>query len=234
MIVTAIVLCGGPAPDPDVADLLPPSSIVLAADSGLDHAVSLGLTVTTLVGDMDSVSASALQQARADGLTIVEHPRDKDATDLDLALSIAADLADRVLVVDPGLGRLDHSIANTLLLGSERFADTEIVAYSGSGMITVVRGTRPLSGEPGDRVSLLAVAAPAHGVDTDGLRWPLEKATLRPGSTLGVSNELVRGSASVTVEEGVVLAVQPARGRFPEGLPATLSTLQDNLPEDHS
>lgn len=216
MTVTAIVVCGGPAPDPGVAALLPASSVVIAADSGLDHAVALGLAVTTVVGDMDSVSGLALDRARAEGLAIVEHPRDKDATDLDLALSIAADLADRVVVVDPGLGRLDHSIANTLLLGAKRFAGVELVAYSGSGMITVVRGNRRLAGAPGDHVSLLAVGAAAHEVTTEGLRWPLDAASLEPGSTLGVSNELVGPTALVTVGRGVVLAVQPKRGGFPE------------------
>ncbi len=216
MTVTAIVVCGGPAPDPGVAALLPASAVVIAADSGLDHAVTLGLAVTTVVGDMDSVSAPALKRARAEGLAIVEHSRDKDATDLDLALSIAAGLADRVVVVDPGLGRLDHSIANTLLLGAERFAGIELVAYSGSGMITVVRGTKRLAGAAGDHVSLLAVGSAAHEVTTEGLRWPLEAASLEPGSTLGVSNELVGARVSISVGRGVVLAVQPKRGRFPE------------------
>jgi thiamine pyrophosphokinase len=58
-------------------------------------------------------------------------------------------------------------------------------------------------------VSLLAVHGPAAGVSTTGMAYPLWGETLHPGSTRGVSNELVTAAASVTVGRGVVLAVQP-------------------------
>ena len=42
-------------------------------------------------------------------------------------------------------------------------------------------GTPPA---PGALVSLLPIGAPAHGVTTTGLRWPLADATLSPGDTV--------------------------------------------------
>jgi thiamine pyrophosphokinase len=53
------------------------------------------------------------------------------------------------------------------------------------------------------------VGGPALGVRTQGLRYPLADEELVPGSTRGVSNELLDSEATVTVERGVVLAVQP-------------------------
>ncbi len=208
---TVVVVTGGPAPDPSIAAFLPDTDQVVVADSGLDHARALGLVPTLLVGDLDSISPEGLRWAREHGIATDEHPADKDATDLDLALSAAAPGNDRIVVVDAGAGRLDHSVANLLLLASDRFARLVVSAYTGDALVTVVRGEQVLAGRPGSVVSLLAVGGPATGVTTSGLRWALADATLEPCSTLGVSNELVDARATVTVAAGVVLAIQPER-----------------------
>ena len=44
---------------------------------------------------------------------------------------------------------------------------------------------------------------------TDGLRWPLEDATLEAGTSLAISNEFAAPRASVRVRDGVVLAIRP-------------------------
>ena len=66
----ALVIAGGDAPRAE--DLLGEGSWewVVAADSGLDHAEALGLTVDRGAGDLDSVSPAALRRARAAGVAI--------------------------------------------------------------------------------------------------------------------------------------------------------------------
>ncbi len=44
---------------------------------------------------------------------------------------------------------------------------------------------------------------------TEGLRYPLAGEDLDPGTTRGVSNELIAPSARVSVQTGVLLAIQP-------------------------
>ena len=211
MIRRALVVAGGPAPGDGVIDALPDVDVVIAADGGTDHARRLGLIPDVVVGDLDSVSGAGLAWVREAGIRVIEHPVDKDATDLDLALSHAAEVADEIVVIDSGAGRIDHSTANTLLLASARFAEVSVTALTQDGVISVIRRNRTLRGHVGDVVSLLAVAGPALGVTTTGLRWPLQDAVLEPGSTLGVSNEFVEDSAAVSISGGVVLAVQPVR-----------------------
>ena len=67
---TAIVVIGGDPPHPGVVAHLPSRRIVIAADSGLDHAQALGLQVDLVIGDLDSVSPEALARAEADGIPI--------------------------------------------------------------------------------------------------------------------------------------------------------------------
>lgn len=208
----AIVFAGGPAPPTEVVHRLPDTGLIIAADSGLDHAKALGLQPMLVIGDMDSVSADGLHWAQEIGAKIVEHPADKDATDLDLALSAAVDMADEVVVVDSGSGRLDHVMANLALLGSARFASARLTAYVGGAAVTVVRSSRILEGQPGDEVSLLAVGGPVEGLTVEGVVWPLADHRLEPGTTLGVSNVFDGRRVVVSVAAGVVLAIQPGEG----------------------
>ncbi len=208
----ALVVAGGEPPGPgEVAAVGERWDVVVAADSGLDHAVALGLTVDLVVGDLDSVSAAALAAARVAGATVEAHPADKDATDLALALDAAIRRgAGELVVVGLGGGRPDHELANLLLLASPAFAAVEVEARTAAGRFVVVRSRRRrLTGRPGELVTLLPVHGPARGVRTEGLRWPLRGEDLPEATTRGVSNELVASEATVVVAEGAVLAVQP-------------------------
>lgn len=209
---TVIVVTGGdPVHLADLA-LLPAGAFVIAADSGIEHAQALGLAIDLAVGDFDSVTPSALQAAADAGASVERHPEAKDATDLELALDAAlARGARRVHVVGGHGGRLDHLLGNALLLASERFAAVDLVAHMGQARVTVVRDHADLSGAPGDLVTLLPAHGPAVGVTTEGLLYPLVGEDLLPGSTRGVSNELVEARAHVHIRAGVLLAVQPGQ-----------------------
>jgi thiamine pyrophosphokinase len=201
-----VVVASGQGPAVEV----PAARAVVAADGGLDRAASLGLAVDVVVGDLDSVSAEALQRAEAEGARVVRHPAAKDATDLELALDEAVALgAKRVLVVASGGGRLDHLLASLLLLGSERYAGLEVDALVGESLVQVVRGERTMHGTSGELVTLLPLGGAAAGVTTEGLEYQLASESLDAGSTRGVSNVFVGAEATVSVGRGVLLAVRP-------------------------
>jgi thiamine pyrophosphokinase len=205
-----VVVAGGNSPAPDAARSIPEGAVVIAADSGIDHARELGLEVDVLVGDLDSASPEAVAVAEAEGVRVERHPREKDATDLELALDAALALEPRwILLASGDGGRLDHLLSTLLLLGSRRYAAVELDAWIGSARVQVVRGERALEGAPGELVSLLALNGPAERVHTEGLVYPLAGETLEPGSSRGVSNAFAATTARVAVERGVLLAIQP-------------------------
>ena len=207
---SAIIFCGGGAARLEVE--VPADAFVVAADSGLAEANRLGVHVDLLVGDMDSVAPGDLEAYERAGGEVQRHAEDKDATDLDLAITAAVVAgAAHLTVVGGDGGRLDHLLGNALLLATPRYAAVEIDGVFGGTRLHVVRGRRDLAGSPGELVSLFALGGPARGVGTEGLRWPLEHATLEPGSTLGISNRFVADRAAVAVAEGVVLVVRPGR-----------------------
>jgi thiamine pyrophosphokinase len=205
-----VVVSGGGPPDPEAAGAVPGDAYVVAADSGLDHARALGLAVDLVVGDMDSVSAGSLEAAMAAGAVVERHPEAKDATDLELALDAAAVRgAARILVLGPDGGRLDHTLSTAALLASPRYAGIDVQARLGLAHLVVVRSAATLTGRPGRLVTLLPMHGPARGVTTDGLLYPLRDEDLDPGSTRGVSNEMVGTTATVTVRGGVLVALLP-------------------------
>ena len=221
-----IVVSGGHGvPASRTADL-PADATVIAADSGLDTAMRLGLTVDLVVGDMDSVNPSTLAAAERDGVEVQRHPTAKDATDLALALDAACALKPRTVTVLGGDGgRLDHLLAAAWLLAAERYAASRLVGLFGPATLTVIRQAAALSGQPGELVTLLAAHGEACGVHTDGLAYPLAGQTLRPGSSLGVSNTLTGTRATVQLSAGVLLAIQPGlEAAHPGTQPTTTGT----------
>jgi thiamine pyrophosphokinase len=204
----ALVFAGGDRPPPRALVGLPPPHAVIAADSGLDHATALGFAVDVIVGDLDSADPAAVDAAVATGTVVERHPEAKDATDLELALLAARTRGcERVVVIGGHGGRLDHFLANALLLASPEFADLQVEARLGDAQVFVVRRDQRLHAAVGDLCTLLPVGGRASGVRTEGLRFPLCRETLEPGSTRGVSNEFLVPVARVSLDDGVLLAI---------------------------
>ncbi len=192
-----------------VTPVVEPSDLVIAADSGYDLAMGHGITPDLLVGDLDSISVEGLADAERRGVPIERFPRDKDATDLELALRRALTGTARDVVVYGGeAGRIDHLIAVGLGLVSEEWLDLAITWRTGSGSVHPVLAGRPaeFSPHPGTTVSIVPVGT-ATGVTTTGLRWTLTGETLERGSTRGLSNVVVSAPATVSVESGAVLTI---------------------------
>jgi thiamine pyrophosphokinase len=209
---TIVIIGGGGPPSGGGARQLAAGTgaTVIAADSGLEPALKLGLDVAAVVGDMDSVEPAVLTAAAEARIPIERHPEAKDATDLDLALGVALARRPARIIVVTGTGdRLDHTLSLAQLLASPRTAGVEVEAWIGEAHLSVIRDLTVLSGEPGDLVSLLPLHGPALGIVTDGLLYPLRDEDLAVGSTRGVSNELAAPQASVRLRSGVLVAVQP-------------------------
>ncbi len=207
---TVVVVTGGDAVDPAHLPGLTAGTTVVAADSGIDHAHALGLRVDLAIGDFDSVTEGGLARATEGGARVERHPAAKDATDLELALDAALALRPRrVHVLGGHGGRLDHLLANALLLASPAYASVELTAQMGAARVTIVRDVAELRGARGDLVSLIPAHGPARAVTTRGLRFPLDHEDLQPGSTRGISNELLDAVATVTLTAGVLVVVQP-------------------------
>ena len=210
-MLVAVVASGELAAD-DVR-WLDRAGLVVAADGGASSLDRLGRRPDLLVGDLDSVEPALVSRLEEAGVPVQRHPADKDATDTELAVRAATDAGatDVVLLGALGGDRLDHQLANLLLLVSPELLSVPARIARGPTTVRGLRsGTLGLDATVGDLVSLLPVGGDAVGVTTAGLRWPLQAATLRIGRSRGISNEIVSVPASVALEGGALLVVETA------------------------
>jgi len=211
--VKAVVVADG-EPDARDADHLADADLVVAADGGARWLEAIGVRPHLLIGDLDSVDPDLIVRLAADGVTVERHPVDKDASDAELALDRAtASGADEVVVLGAlGGERLDHELANLLLLADPSWQVRNLRVVRGGTVVRAVRGGEALSllGAIGDLVSLLPIGGEAEGVRTVGLRFPLSGESLRLGPSRGLSNVVMDQPASVSLERGALLVVETA------------------------
>lgn len=211
MSQVVVVIGGGPLTHCSVDDVHPAATIV-AADSGLDHAVAAGLSPTVLVGDLDSISAHGKMWAYAHEVEIDEHPVDKDATDTELALRrAAATEATNLLVLGATGRRFDHALGTIAALGHPVLARFETIRFLLDGVaIYVLHGGHSITLDlPHQTVfSLLALHGACRGIEVSGAEWPLSNAALDSSSTRGVSNSST-DLVHIAVADGVLTVVVP-------------------------
>jgi thiamine pyrophosphokinase len=205
-----VLFANGALPEPErVRPVLRDGDVILAADGGARHALALGLQPHHLIGDCDSLTPAEVEALRVRGCVIEQHPRDKDATDLELALAAARRLGAReVLLLGVLGGRLDQELANLLLLAAPAWADLHLSLTDGRQTAWIVRERLDLRGRPGDTVSVLALSPQVEGLTYEGgLRWLLDDFCLPFGSTRGISNEMTAAEATIRLRRGVLLVI---------------------------
>jgi thiamine pyrophosphokinase len=189
ILVAMNILCHGELPDREI------SGPVIAVDGGLHHCKERGIKPVAIVGDMDSVDPQLLEQYS--DVEIHRHPTDKDKSDLELALELAA--TDCTVYGALG-GRPDHLLYNLYLL--TRFP----MRLVGPGEeLFAIKGHHSGPCRPNQTISLMPLGV-AEGVTTHGLKWELQNATL-DRSHMSLSNATLAQQLTVDVERGDLLAI---------------------------
>ena len=183
---------------------------LIAADGGNRIARHFQLSPTTLIGDMDSIDPTQLQQLEAQGVDIYRYPDEKNETDLELAIIYATEQGHNCIRIIGGVGgRFDHMLANVYLLALPQLdgCDSALVARN-QRMRLLKQGDNHLAGEIGDTLSLIPVSGDVHGITTQALKYALNDETLYFGPARGISNVFEDTTVTVTVSNGVLLAIQ--------------------------
>ena len=215
-----IVVAGGGPLSPQALAAISEGSFIVAADSGLDHAVASGLAPDVLVGDLDSISAAGRMWAYEHAAQIEEHAPDKDLTDTELAITRALqvpDISDLVLLSGTAGNdeRIDHLLGILLALGHPSLSALDrVCAVIGTTRFQVLHAGHhaTLDVDRGQQFSLLALHGQCIGVTVSGARWPLVDATLTGSEARGLSNEAdvaLESKTEVAVMTGVLTVVIP-------------------------
>jgi len=190
------------------------ADLVIAADGGMRHASPLGLSPNLWIGDFDSSDPELLE--RYPGVPRETHPRDKDATDAELAARAALRAGARELLFIGAMGdELDHTLGHLALALSLTEGGIRTVLTDGRTWAwpLVPPGLR-LDMPPGTPFSLVP-HTPLKGLSIRGARWELSGADLPLGSTRTLRNQ---NNARLTIElgagRGTVVAKPPPSSPF--------------------
>ena len=188
-----------------------PEDFVIAADGGLNHARSAGVTPREILGDFDSLGHVP------EGANVF--PVEKDDTDAMLAVrrGLALGCGEFLLYGSLDGPRLDHTVANfqTLQFLADRGARGYLIGRE--YLVTVLKnGALAFPAGCSGTVSVFAMESQARGVSLRGLYYPLEDGTLTCGFPLGVSNHFTGAPARICVEEGSLLILWDRKNGLPE------------------
>ena len=216
-MVVALIVADGDVPARPAVDRLLGGApqLVIAADGGALKAEALGYPAHVVVGDADSLEPAQAERLRDAGAEVVVHPAAKDESDTELALNEALNRgATRVVIIGAfGGKRLEHTLANILLIASERLTGLDICLADGASTLRVMHDKESLeiNGDAGDYVSLLPLTRQVSGVTTAGLRYALTREMLEQGPARGLSNELLAGAATVHIDQGRLAVIHTRR-----------------------
>lgn len=184
---------------------------VYCTDGAADRAFELGLTLTAVVGDMDSISPGARKQAELKNVELIEL-HEQETNDLEKTLRIVRDRGHSfVRIFGIGGFRVDHTLANlsvglrwTKLMKSVTLFDTT----SKICFLDETNPTMSLTHHTGQTVSLMPLSN-CCGVRTWGMEYELTGEELAMGIREGLSNVIVSSLASISLEAGALMvAVQ--------------------------
>jgi thiamine pyrophosphokinase len=185
------------------------SDAVIGVDRAAFWLISHGIIPDVAIGDFDSVTKQERIIIEKNAKSVRVFPKDKDATDLELAIDHAITLHPKEVMILGAIGtRFDHSFVAVQLL--EKFI--------GSGISAVLRDEKNecvmcnakhilLKNTHYKYFSVLPVTDEIV-ISITGCEYPLKRTTIRRGISLGVSNEIVSDEATITIHKGAALIIR--------------------------
>ena len=206
------LIIGAGADVPQNLPCIAPGTLVICADAGIEHAERWGITPHLVVGDLDSATGDVEGWCLENGIELMRFPVEKDKTDVELAIDVAVSRqVTQITLVGVWGGRIDHSLANLdLLYGLARAGIRGELITSEARLLTLM-GPLVLPMTVGGVISLLPLTEECRGVTTQGLYYPLSDASLRRGTTLGISNMAVAERIKISCAQGILLVVLPTK-----------------------
>ena len=176
--------------------------VVVALDGAANRLIGSNMFPDVLLGDLDSVSASVLEQCKASGITIVHTP-DQQSSDISKGLEwVKRTYPDsEVDIIGVEIGRYDHHLAAYSALFECNSNAT--ILLDGWQARRVTQTPTNIEIEPNSIISLIPFGK-VTGATIKGCQFSLNNESLTTG-TRGISNKATGRSITVSVESGDLL-----------------------------
>ena len=202
----AFIYTGGTVRIESITEHPKADDLCIAADQGYHTAKALGERIDLLLGDFDSIGSVPGDEE----MEIQRVPAEKDYTDTQLAVEIALERgADEIIIIGGLSGRLDHTLSTLAILEELNARGVYCTVTDGQNRVRYMKSTSTLiARSPYKYLSLIAADEVVKGVDIEGCKYPLKKATLRRSHQFAVSNEITGNVAFISVKKGGVFIIE--------------------------
>lgn len=192
--------------DFDMISRIHQNDFIICTDGGYNIALSHHIKPDLVLGDFDSIKTMVPSD-----IPIQRFNPEKDFTDLELAIKTAMEKNSFDVEIWGGMGgRFDHTIANVQLLSHYSPNFDSLIMMDGDNKCFVLIG--PLSNffipqEENSYLSLFSLSEKCMGVTIENVKYPLHHHTLTRTCPLGVSNEITKKNAVLSMENGTMLII---------------------------
>lgn len=203
-----VLFIGGAAPEYKAVELeLADAEIIVAADSGFDSAIKMGIRPDIIIGDMDSIQSKSILDSYPQE-KIIRFSKDKDKTDTELGFSYLMEKNfDKVVIIGGGAGRMDHFLGIVFLFDRVLSPD---IWYTHSTKFQKITGNTKVYSMKGRTVSFFPVGSDECQMKSKGLKWPLNNLVWNRGD-MGISNIAVDDPFSIEMIKGRLIMVSQLR-----------------------
>ena len=199
-----VLATGGRSPDEDWLAAMAKGKRLWCIDHGIDCCRRAGLLPERLIGDGDSAMKASWTWALQNGVEIAKFPPEKDFTDTQLALDMAAQEDAFVILTGAFGGRFDHAFSTSFSFAHSQLKgimldDREAMLFlKGGEALDLHFSLMPKA------LSLLSFTSESLGVNISNVKWPLSNAALKQALPYSVSNEAAQNPVSISLNQGIL------------------------------
>ena len=206
---TAFIYTGGTVFEEYVIEKPEKGDLVIAADAGYLTAKKMGITPDILLGDFDTLGVENIPE----GIECLRVPAEKNDTDTQLAVQVAAERGVWEIVIIGGMsGRIDHTLSTLAILEDlwERKAGRIYATLTdGKNRVRFIRSSGTILPRSQYRYfSLVAADELVKGITLDGCKYPLKNGRISRRHQWAVSNEITGNCALIEIKRGGVWIIE--------------------------
>jgi len=183
--------------------------LMICCDGGVRHTKALNRVPDYIIGDLDSSPKAIIEYYKSLNVDFKVFPTKKDETDTEIGIDFAITLGATHIDLYGATGnRFDHTLANIHTLMKALKAGVIARIIDEHNCIELIDKSIELTGAAGDIVSLIPLSTVVSSVCTFGLEYPLNHEDLKIGSSRGISNVMIGGTARITIDSGYLIVIK--------------------------
>ncbi len=200
---TEIIIAGGRKPEVSWLKKLASNKEVYCVDKGYDYALAADLKIALVCGDGDSSENWELAQKTN---KVKQYAKDKDQTDLQLALEQVPEASNLVITGIWG-GRFDHLFSGIYSLKAVKKTGKAVVLADEKEVMILLQQGEQIEFEPLEKENLVVSLIPleeTNKVTIKGTKWELLEEEINQNNPYAISNILKEPSLQCICQQGFI------------------------------